>query len=88
MSAHVDAINEALNRLLAQDSWEAPYVMAAKDALAALAVVERERDTLRAALGAIAAIKPDQTARDGDNYKRATKARDIARTALSPEGEA
>jgi uncharacterized protein HemX len=54
MSAHVDAINEALNRLLAQDSWEAPYVMAAKDALAALAVVERERDTLRAALDRIA----------------------------------
>jgi hypothetical protein len=79
MSAHVDAINEALNRLLAQDSWEAPYVMAAKDALAALAVVERERDKLRAALDRIAKA-----------HAPAEHLQGIARDALavSPEGEA
>jgi hypothetical protein len=79
MSAHVDAINEALNRLLAQDSWEAPYVMAAKDALAALAVVERERDTLRAALDRIAKA-----------HAPAEHLQNVAREALSvsPEGEA
>jgi hypothetical protein len=57
MSAPSDrvAVSVALDRLLAQDSWEAPYVEAGRQALAALVA---ENETLRALMRRVLSGEP------------------------------
>jgi hypothetical protein len=87
--ARLDAITVALDRLLEQDSWEHPYVKAGREALTALAaalvVVERKRDTLRAALDHVCEWDAGQRFVMPPWLRSEAEA---ALAAVSPEGEA